>query len=95
MKKHLVSLVLALTLTLGAGSAAAAEGIALRPDLLSSSARTNLQAAIQKERAARPAAFEALRKVRGHLPERYRELRNPLPLLAVTRHPLTQVVHIC
>lgn len=86
MKKHLIAAVFGALIALGAApSHAAGAGIAVRPDVLAAQARTSLSAEIAAYRASTPAAFDALRKVRGHKPEVYREQRNPLPLLAVTK----------
>ncbi len=60
-------------------------GIALRADALAEPPRATLLKDIEAYQKSTPTAFDALRKVRGHKPEVYRALRNPLPLLAVTR----------
>lgn len=86
MKKVLLAALLGAWLTLGATpSHAASAGIAVRPDMLAEKTRTALSSEIQAFRASTPAAFEALRKVRGHKPEVYRDLRNPLPIISVTK----------
>jgi hypothetical protein len=87
MKKTILVVLFGALLTLGASPshAAAPSGIAVRPDTIAVPARVSLQADIQAYRVASPGAFAALRKVRGHRPEVYRELRNPLPLLGATQ----------
>lgn len=86
MKKHLIVALFGAWLTLSAApSHAANAGIAVRPDQIAEKARTSLYTEIQAFRASTPAAFEALRKVRGHKPEVYRDLRNPLPIISVTK----------
>ena len=59
--------------------AARADGITVKSSALSSEALTKLETQIQSERAANPKAFEAVKKVKGHRPEVYRNYRNPYP----------------
>ncbi|MCU0655282.1 MAG: hypothetical protein MUF64_08335 [Polyangiaceae bacterium] len=86
MKKLLVAALFAAALASAPRSAwAETAGIAVRAGALSEQLRASLLKEVTAFRASTPAPFAALRKVRGHKPEVYRELRNPLPLLAVTR----------
>ena len=57
---------------------ASAGGIAVEPSALGAE-RVKLEASVQKARAQNPKAFEAVRDVKGHRPEHYRNNRNPYP----------------
>ena len=71
----------ALPITLSA--AAFAGGLGAAPERLGN-ARDGLTADIEGYRAKHPEAFEALANVKGHKPEVYKALRNPIPTI-VTR----------
>lgn len=71
---------------LGAGllltATARADGLAIAPSALGLEARAKLEQQILADRAAHPKAFDALKKVKGHRFEGYRNRRNPIPSAA-------------
>lgn len=58
-------------------SAALADGIATKSSQLPAAARAALKTQIDAYRAAHPEAFDAVKNVKGHTPEVYRQNRNP------------------
>jgi hypothetical protein len=66
-------------LSLHAGAAYAKDGMAAQRAQIAEQARASLAKDIEAYKAAHPEAFEALRNVKGHKPEVYRKLRNPIP----------------
>lgn len=60
-------------------ASALADGILLAPSALSPAARAKLESQVQADRVAHPDAFNALKNVKGHRPEVYRNYRNPIP----------------
>lgn len=75
---HAVLLSGALLLATGAASA---NGLVISPSALSPEASAKLEAQILAERSANPKAFEAVKNVKGHRPEVYRNFRNPKPFV--------------
>lgn len=67
----------------GAGmpSAFASPGLAVSASQIPEQARRELARQIAEEQRLHPEAFEALRNVRGHKPEVYTRLRNPVPMV--------------
>jgi hypothetical protein len=58
---------------------ALADGVLLAPSALSNADRAKLTSQVQADRAGNPAAYKAVRSVKGHRPEVYRNFRNPYP----------------
>jgi hypothetical protein len=65
-----------------ASATASAAGIVIDAGALEPAARATLEAQIASSRAANPKAFEAVKNVKGHRPEHYRNNRNPYPTAA-------------
>lgn len=68
-------------LLFSAGSARA-DGIVVAPSALAPDARKSLEQQIQTARAQNPAAFEAIKNLKGHRFEYYKNNRNPFPTVA-------------
>src|SRR5262245_24839731 len=60
-------------------SEARADGVVVNPGSMPASEADALKAQIDAEHASNPAAFDAVRNVKGHRPEVYRNNRNPYP----------------
>ncbi len=60
-------------------SAAHADGIVLATLSLAPGDLAKLQAQVSAERAAHPQVFDAVKNLKGHRPENYRNHRNPVP----------------
>lgn len=61
---------------------ASADGLVAAPSQLSVDERSSLQAEIAAFKQANPQAFQRVRNLKGHLPENYTKLRNPIPFVS-------------
>ncbi len=80
-KNILCSAVLGAALLLSTGNARA-DGIVMAPSALAPEARVKLEQQIQAAKAANPAVFEAVKNLKGHRFEYYKNNRNPYPTVA-------------
>jgi hypothetical protein len=80
-KNILCSAVLGCALLLSTGNARA-DGIVMAPSALAPEARSQLEQQIQAAKAANPAVFAAVKNLKGHRYENYKNNRNPYPTVA-------------
>ena len=89
-KWTLTAAALAACFTFMTPNTAAADGILVADSQIPAAERNKLWSEIEAYRAVNPAAFEAVRSLKGHRPETYKKWRNPVPAVGMELRRLKQ-----